>query len=107
MDELEKVIRVNNLFQIYGPILSTTQQEMIKDYYEYNLSLAEIAENRNISRSAVDDALKKGVKKLEYYEAQLHLLERNEELMSLIDKLKEKDLDMESKEILEEMERRI
>ncbi|MBR0294656.1 MAG: hypothetical protein IJQ67_01965 [Bacilli bacterium] len=107
MDELEKVIRVNNLFQIYGPILSTTQQEMIKDYYEYNLSLAEIAENRNISRSAVDDALKKGVKKLEYYEAQLHFLERNEELMSLIDKLKEKDLDKESKEILKEMERRI
>ena len=107
MDELEKVIRVNNLFQIYGPILSTTQQEMIKDYYEYNLSLAEIAENRNISRSAVDDALKKGVKKLEYYEAQLHLLGRNEKLMSLIDKLKEKDLDKESKEILKEMERRI
>ena len=72
MDELERVIYINNLFQLYGKLLSTTQQEIILDYYEYNLSLSEIAENRNISRAAVDDALKKGVAKLIKFEEDLN-----------------------------------
>ena len=107
MDELERVIYINNLFQLYGKLLSDTQQEIILDYYEYNLSLSEIAENRNISRAAVDDALKKGVKKLEKYEEDLKFYQRNEDIKSLISKLKEKNLNDEIKEIIKEIEGRL
>ena len=107
MDELERVIYINNLFQIYGKLLSITQQEIILDYYEYNLSLSEIAENRNISRAAVDDALKKGVNKLEKYEEDLMIYQRNIDIKSLINKLKDKNLDDESLKIIKEIEGRI
>ena len=107
MDELERVIYINNLFQLYGKLLSDTQQEIILDYYEYNLSLSEIAENRNISRAAVDDALKKGVKKLEKYEDDLKFYQRNEDIKSLINKLKENNLTDEEKEIIKEIEGRL
>ena len=107
MDELERVIYINNLFQLYGKLLSDTQQEIILDYYEYNLSLSEIAENRNISRAAVDDALKKGVKKLEKYEEDLKFYQRNEDIKSLINKLKENNLTDEEKEIIKEIEGRL
>ena len=107
MDELERVIYINNLFQIYGKLLSITQQEIILDYYEYNLSLSEIAENRNISRAAVDDALKKGVNKLEKYEEDLMIYQRNIDIKSLINKLKDKNLDDESLKIIKEIEGRL
>lgn len=107
MDELERTIYINDLFQLYGKLLSDTQQEIILDYYEYNLSLSEIAENRNISRAAVDDALKKGVKKLEKYEEDLKFYQRNEDIKSLINKLKEKNLNDDIKEIIKEIEGRL
>ena len=107
MDELERTIYINDLFQLYGKLLSDTQQEIILDYYEYNLSLSEIAENRNISRAAVDDALKKGVKKLEKYEEDLKFYQRNEDIKSLINKLKENNLTDEEKEIIKEIEGRL
>ena len=107
MNELERVIYINNLFQLYGKLLSITQQEIILDYYEYNLSLSEIAENRNISRAAVDDALKKGVSKLEKYEEDLNLYRRNEDIKSLLNKLKDNNLDDESLKIIKEIEGRI
>lgn len=107
MDELERTIYINDLFQLYGKLLSDTQQEIILDYYEYNLSLSEIAENRNISRAAVDDALKKGVKKLEKYEEDLKFYQRNEDIKSLINKLKEKNLNDDVKEIIKEIEGRL
>ena len=107
MDELERTIYINDLFQLYGKLLSDTQQEIILDYYEYNLSLSEIAENRNISRAAVDDALKKGVKKLEKYEEDLKFYQRNEDIKSLINRLKENNLTDEEKEIIKEIEGRL
>ena len=107
MNELERVIYINNLFQIYGKLLSDTQQEIITDYYEYNLSLSEIAENRNISRAAVDDALKKGVSKLEKYEEDLKIYQRNEDIKSLLNKLKENNLNDEEMKIIKEIEGRL
>ena len=107
MNEIEKVIYINNLFQLYSSLLSKTQQEIILDYYEYNLSITEIAENRNISRSAVEDALKKGVKKLESLEEELKLYQRKDEILDLINKLKLMEDDKEKLKIIEEIERRI
>ena len=49
-------------------------------YFIYNLSLSEIAEEKNVSRAAVDDAIKKGSKKLE---------ELHKKYLSSIDSLSE------------------
>ena len=56
---------------LYQNLLSDTQKEILDDYYSYNLSISEIAQNRDITRAAVEDAIKKGKKKLEEFEEKI------------------------------------
>lgn len=88
MDQLSKVVRINKLLELYGNLLSTTQKNVLESYYSYNLSLSEIAEEKSISRAAVDDAIKKGSKKLEEYEKELKLLEKQNKILEQTEKLK-------------------
>ena len=68
---------------------------------------SEIASERNVSRAAIEDALQKGIQKLEEYEEALHLLENKEELLKIITKLKNEGLNPTQLQYVEEMERRI
>ncbi len=84
MNDLAYRDEVVSLFEIYGELLSLSQKEVLRDYYSYDLSLGEIALNRNSSRSAVEDALKKGEKKLLEFENTLKILENRNKLKSLL-----------------------
>lgn len=64
MSKIEETVYINRLLDIYGGLLSKVQYEILSDYYGANLSLSEISEIRQISRTAVSDAIKKGVEKL-------------------------------------------
>ena len=75
MERIEKTIRYSALLSIYGALLSDTQKEFSVAYFQYDLSLSEIAENHKVSRSAVEDAIKKGMKKLDEIESELHIYE--------------------------------
>jgi len=88
MDQVSKFIRMNKLIELYGSLLSSTQKEMLTSYYSYNLSLSEIAIEKSISRAAVDDAIKKGSKKLEELETSLKLLEKQSVILEEIEKIK-------------------
>lgn len=90
MDNLDKKIQVIELLLIYKDLLSESQNKFLTDYYCYDLSLGEIAENYHISRSAVEDATKKGYKKLLEYEDKLHLLEKKKNINKLLNKLSDK-----------------
>ena len=68
---LEETIRYSELLMLYQGLLSPTQKDILDDYFSYNLSISEIAENRHITRSAVEDAVKKGKRKLDEYEEKL------------------------------------
>ena len=72
----QKRFYINKLYEIYGLLLTEKQQQIFEDYYQYDLSLQEIATNYNVSRSAVLDALQKSVSKLEEYESKLHFLDK-------------------------------
>ena len=89
MDKIIKTIRYVELLEIYKSQLTHTQQEMLESYFQFDLSLSEIAENKNISRAAVEDALKKGIQKLESLEASLHILEKKEKILKIIANIKE------------------
>ena len=45
------------LFDYYGALLTQKQQELFDQYYNQDLSLAEIAENEGISRQGVRDVI--------------------------------------------------
>ena len=104
MDKIKKTVRYNSLLHIYGSLLSKTQYAFADAYFSYDLSLSEIAEAHDVSRSAVEDAIKKALKKLDEYEKNLKVLENNEHILSLIEKAK--DLEGTEKiQVLEEIER--
>ena len=72
----EKNLNISLLLDFYGDILSERQKEALDLYYNDDLSLAEIAENYNISRQGVRSILKKGENILIEMEEKLHLAER-------------------------------
>ena len=81
MDKIKKTVRYNSLLHIYGNLLSKTQYAFADAYFSYDLSLSEIAEAHDVSRSAVEDAIKKALKKLDDYEKELKVLELKRVLM--------------------------
>ena len=85
MDAISQAVRYNDLLSLYGNLLSETQKAILEDYYSFNLSISEIAENRNVSRAAIEDAIKKGKKKLDEIENQVGnyaVLKKIEEMKS-------------------------
>lgn len=86
------------LFDYYGALFTDKQKEYFVDYYFNNLTLQEIAENNNVSRNAVHKNLKEIIKKLDYYESNLRLLENKKKIEELI-----KDIDVNIKEKIEEL----
>lgn len=71
-------LRFMQLLDRYAPLLTKVQQEIADLYYGCDLSLAEIAEEKNCSRQSVSDCLAKIRKKVEQYEEKL----RAEEILS-------------------------
>ena len=63
--ELAKSERINNLLELYKDLLTKKQQEVMDMYFLYDLSLAEISEESQTSRSAVFDLIKRTTKLLE------------------------------------------
>ena len=72
-DALSRREEVLSMLDEYESLLSPKQADILIKYYRYDLSLGEIADEEGISRNAVYDGLKKGVAKLEVYEANLRL----------------------------------
>ena len=105
MIELEKSIYINELYDLYGSLLTKKQQEIIELYYCDDLSLGEISEQLEVSRNAIFDCLKKGIKQLENYENNLKLHQKNKELTVFFNKLKEENKNEIS--LIEEIERKV
>ena len=104
MESIEKKIKITKLFNLYGYFLSNAQKEIMYDYFFMDLSLSEISENRKISRSAVEDAIKKGSAKLEKYDADLGLLEKHAQISDKLDDLSSKVDDPKS---IEEIKKKL
>lgn len=101
MEDLEKNFLINELFDIYGELLSTTQQKMITLYYMKDLSLSEISIQENVSRNAVYDALKKGIDSLNKYEEKLSLVKRRNSLIKKVESLKKELNEVDYNKVIE------
>lgn len=73
---MEKLVEVGILFDFYGKLLSEKQYQAVELYYIYDLSLAEIGEEMNITRQGVFDTLKRSEQKLYHYEETLGLIRK-------------------------------
>lgn len=68
------------LWDAYNGLLTQTQQEITDLYFNLDLTVSEIAEQKNISRQAVSECLKGCKKQLEEYEGKLHICKRLREI---------------------------
>lgn len=84
---MDLFLELSVLFDYYGNLLTQTQQSICDMYYNQNLSLTEIAEDLNITKQGVRDALKKSEKLLYKYEEALRLKEKNEKITFLVQSL--------------------
>lgn len=112
--EIENSIKLSILLEIYGKLLTKKQYDMLNDYYNNDLSLAEIAENEKITRQAVRDNLKKGEKKLFEYEEKLQIMKKNKmqeeqiaNILSEISNLTENSSDSEIANVLEDVKNKL
>ena len=112
--EPEMSIKISILLEIYGKLLTQKQYDLLNDYYNNDLSLAEIAENENITRQAVRDNLKKGERKLFNFEEKLGIMKKNkmqEEqiavILSEINSLTENSTDNEIANVLEDVKNKL
>ena len=71
MMELDEFLEVSTLLDYYKNLLSDKQREYLINHFEEDLSLSEIAKNNNVSRQAVYDNIKRGIKLLKDYEERL------------------------------------
>lgn len=91
MNKLNDLVHINNLIDIYGNLLTESQYQIVTMHFKYDLSLSEIADEKNISRAAVNDSLKKSVTILNNYEDTLRLLDKKNRLNSFLNKLIDED----------------
>ncbi len=78
-------VELTNLFDIYESLLTDREKEIFKYYYYEDLSLSEISENLNITRTGVFNTLKKVEEKLLQYEDNLKLMSIKGTLKSLLE----------------------
>lgn len=57
---MSKNLEISYLLDFYGEVLTEKQRDVMYQYYNEDLSLAEIAENFGITRQGVRDAIKRG-----------------------------------------------
>ena len=72
----KQLIEMGLLLDVYGPLLTEKQRDLVDFYYNEDLSLGEIAENLGISRQGVRDGLLHAEEALRSYEEKLHFLEK-------------------------------
>ncbi len=104
MSDINKTLRLNELYDFYKELLTDKQKLYFEDYYFNDLSLKEIADKYNVSRNAVHLSIKDAESDLEKYETKLSLLEKfhkreelyiklesinDEKIIDIVNKLKE------------------
>ena len=84
----QKNLAYSVLLDFYGPVLTDKQRVILTEYYDEDLSLAEIAENLGITRQGVRDAIKHGEAALDELEAQLGNARRHTRMQADLDRLR-------------------
>ena len=85
-DDIERVEYASMLYDFYGSLLNSSQNEVMALYHEDNLSLSEIAEELGQTRQAVHYTLRKAEKALGSYEEKLGLVASYKENQQLAQK---------------------
>lgn len=98
---MKDLVYYNELFEIYASLLTDKEKDAFKDYFYEDLSLSEIAENKEVSRAAVSKMVNNVIDKLKYYESILHKHEMIEKIKNTLDKNNVDEIKKEINKIIE------
>ena len=108
--QLQDYVQFGQLFEVYQSLLSEDRQKIMADYFEFNMTLVEIAQERGVSRQAILDTIQKSCEKLQFFEKCLRLVEKKQILtqkltdaLFLCEKSEQKELAKKIEEILKEI----
>lgn len=76
-------LQANEYLDIYGPLLTQRQQDILSLYYAEDLSYSEISEELGISRAAVMDAVHRAGAQLEKYEQVIGYVRKKHKILEL------------------------
>lgn len=85
------------LIDYYGCLLTHHQNEILDEYYNNDLSMNEIADNLGISKSAVQDLIKRSLIQLNEYEKNLKLIDKDGKLDIVLEQMKTENNDLLNK----------
>ncbi len=77
--EPDEIVELGVLYDFYGALLKEYHRRIFEDYVWNNLSLGEIAKERQITRQGVYDVVKRCGIRLREYEEKLHLVYKFEQ----------------------------
>ena len=83
-----KDLNIGYLLDFYGELLTERKRSVMEMYFNEDFSLAEIAEEINISRQGVRDIIKKSEEELRFYEEKLGLAARFEKISGGLSEMK-------------------
>ncbi len=85
------------MLDYYGNLLTRHQRDILDEYFNEDLSMNEIAENYKVSKSAIQDLIKRSLNQLYDYEKTLKLIEIDHKLNGIIDEMIQEDNDLLNK----------
>lgn len=80
---------ISILADIYGGLLTKRQFDLIRDYYDNDMSLAELSEKYNIARQTAKDGIDAAEKSLKSLEKKLKLSGRFKNIETAADEIAE------------------
>ena len=81
---MKELVYLNDLFDLYGCLLTDKQQLYFKDYYFNNLSYGEISEKYGTSSNAIFNQIKIIEEKLKFFEKKLQLYSKKQRINDII-----------------------
>ncbi len=97
---MEELLYLNNLYDLYGELLTNKQQTYFKEYYFNNLSYSEISEKYKVSRNAIFRQLNLTKEKLLDYEEKLKLYYKKQKINDIIKKINNKNIVKELEDLI-------
>lgn len=83
---MKDLVKLSQLIDFYGKLLTEKQYSYLKDYYFNDLTLNEIGEKHSISKNAIYDSIKKAINELNEYDNKLNLIKSFNDRMNLYNK---------------------
>ena len=80
-------LQEGQLFAYYGGLLNEHRREILRLYYDCDMSLAEISDLQGITRQAVRDVIIRSVAILSEYEQKLGLIEKVKGVVTSLEEL--------------------